>query len=210
MSPMFANLREGILITLLGVCFALAANALSPRGLELVRDYFPRLQSSGASVPPSVHDSASSGVAAAPNPNTTLSVTERLKAAGLTLATIDEVLTWFHDPLREQGLIVFVDARTESLYRQGHIPGAWQFNHYRAAESLPLILPTCLGALKVVVYCAGSDCEDSEFAALLLRDVGVPAENLFVFRGGMTEWAERGTVIELGERNSGQWRPISR
>ncbi|MDP1581096.1 MAG: rhodanese-like domain-containing protein [Candidatus Didemnitutus sp.] len=210
MSPMFANLREGILITLLGLGFALAANALSPRGLELGRDYFPKNQSSPVIARMPGPESMRRDHAAVNPPPAAAGVTERLTSRGLQLVSTEAALAWFRDPLREQELIVFVDARTAALYRQGHIPGAWQFNHYRAEESLAAILTACLGALKVIVYCGGNDCEDSEFAALLLRDVGVPAENLYVFRGGMAEWMQRGPVVELGERNSGQLQPISR
>ena len=65
------------------------------------------------------------------------------------------------------------------------------------------MLPACLNATKVVVYCAGGDCEDSEFAALALIEAGVPQERLFIYAGGMTEWATNGLPIELGERKAG-------
>ena len=69
---------------------------------------------------------------------------------------------------------------------------------------MPTVLPLCLNAQKIVVYCTGGACEDSEFAALMLRDSGVPAENLYVYIGGMAEWTTNALPVEAGPRGSGQ------
>jgi rhodanese-related sulfurtransferase len=61
----------------------------------------------------------------------------------------------------------------------------------------------CLAAEKIVVYCAGGDCEDSRFAAILLRDAGVAPEKLFVYSGGLHAWTAAGLPVESGERRSG-------
>ena len=45
---------------------------------------------------------------------------------------------------------------------------------------------------------------DSEFAAILLRDAGVPAESLSVFPGGITEWKASDLPVEVGARDSGE------
>ena len=71
---------------------------------------------------------------------------------------------------------------------------------------MPTVLPVCLAAQKVVVYCTGGACEDSEFAALMLRDAGVPRENVYVYVGGITEWIANGLPVETGARGSGQMK----
>ncbi|HXJ72678.1 MAG TPA: hypothetical protein VNM37_07485, partial [Candidatus Dormibacteraeota bacterium] len=53
------------------------------------------------------------------------------------------------------------------------------------------------------VYCTGGTCEDSEFAALALREAGVAPDHLGVFVGGINEWTTLQGPIELGARNSG-------
>ena len=54
-------------------------------------------------------------------------------------------------------------------------------------------------------YCNGGECDDSLQAAVTLRDsLRLPKEKLFVYGGGITEWAANGLPIELGIRNSGQ------
>ena len=67
-------------------------------------------------------------------------------------------------------------------------------------------MPVCQAAEKVVVYCTGGNCEDSEFAAIFLRDAGVPREKLLVYGQGITEWIALNLPIESGARNSGQVR----
>ena len=100
--------------------------------------------------------------------------------------------------------MIFIDARDDHHYASGHIPGAWQFHHYRAENYLPAVLPVCLTALQVVVYCTGGDCEDSEFAAIMLREAGVPRDALSVYAGGITEWTANGLPVETGTRRSGE------
>lgn len=198
-------LVETVLLALVGVAFALAANALSPRGLKLSRNYFPGSEKKPAtalaahSASHTAATNASPAKAAAFDP-----IAQRLEQRGLQLVSSKAAFELFNDPAYQQGLIVFIDARDDEHYQAGHIPGAWQFNHYRPENYLPAVLPVCLVAQKVVVYCTGGQCEDSEFAAIMLRDNGVPGENLFVYTGGMTEWKAQGHPVELGPRSSGQ------
>jgi rhodanese-related sulfurtransferase len=197
-----AVLIEALLVVVFGLLLALAANALSPRGLRLTRNYFPEF------TPPPVRSTngTNSVVTTANGSAATANATiQRLRQRGLQLVTSNEVVELFRDPRYEQGSVVFIDARDDQHYTMGHIPGAWQFHHYRAENYLPTIMPVCLNALQVVVYCTGGECEDSEFAAVMLRDAGVPAENLFVFAGGFTEWTATGLPIETGIRRSGQF-----
>ena len=189
---------EALFVAVLGLVFALAANALSPRGLRLSRNYFPDV----GSTPPATNSSVTATTSVSTNAsNATI---QRLQQRGLQLVSSNEVVELFRDPRYEQGLVVFIDARDDQHYTAGHIPGAWQFHHYRADDYLPTILPVCLTALKAVVYCNGGECEDSEFAAIMLSDAGVPRETLFVYAGGIIEWKAGGLPVETGARLSGQ------
>jgi rhodanese-related sulfurtransferase len=200
--------REGVVVAVVGAAFAFAANALSPRGLALTRNYFP---GTGRSHAPAA-TAAMLGPAGMVTKTNAASPTEllaaRLKAVGLQLAVSNQVTQLFRDPRYEQGLVVFVDARDDRHYGEGHVPGAWQFDHYRAENYLGAVLPVCLMAEQVVVYCNGGDCEDSEFAALTLNGAGIAKEKLFVYGGGMTEWMTNGLPVEVGVRKSGNLRPV--
>ncbi len=190
-------LGEMLTVAVAGLAFALATNLISPRGLELSRNYFP-----GASRPPP----EPGGTTNAPPPTVPAQMAARIQAQELQVITGPEVHQLFQDPRYAQELVVFVDARNQTQYRQGHIPGAYPFDHYRAMEELPTVLPACMNAEQVVVYCTGGDCEDSEFGAITLRDAGVPPDRLFVFIGGITEWTAEGYPVEAGERQSGMMR----
>ncbi|MDB6034028.1 MAG: transcriptional regulator, ArsR family [Verrucomicrobiales bacterium] len=196
---------ETVLVMLIGVAFALAANALSPRGLKLTRNYFPGAEKPAAiAVATPALPNAAPASAAIPAVSPVDDTLRRLEERGLQLVNSNAVMELFKDLRYQQGLIVFVDARDDEHYSGGHIPGAWQFNHYRPEAHLPTVLPTCMIAQKVVVYCTGGHCEDSEFAAVMLRENGVPRENLFVYAGGITEWKALGRPVETGARQSGQ------
>ncbi len=201
--PVPALLLEGLLVAALGVVLAFAANALSPRGLKLTRDYFYQDQRSTARTNTPVVVAPGTATNSA-SPHDLLAA--RLRDKGLRLADSNQVIQFFHDPRRDQGLVVFVDARDDAHYQDGHIPGAYQFDYYYPEKHFASVMPVCQMAQEIVIYCNGGDCEDSEFAASFLRDAGVPKEKLFVYGGGMTEWVTNRLPIELDGRQSGRFR----
>jgi rhodanese-related sulfurtransferase len=191
---------EGLWVAVLGAAVAFAANALSPRGLRLDRDYFHltlRPQAAATNLNPG-------GAGAGTNSLTELLA--NLKRHGLQLIESNRVSRLYNDPRREAGLIIFVDARDEKDYQQGHIPGAYEFYNPYQEKYLASLGPICRIAQQVVVYCHGGDqCDDSLNTALTLRGVlGVPNENLFVYTGGFTEWRANGLPVETGALPGGQ------
>jgi rhodanese-related sulfurtransferase len=184
---------ETVLLGAVGVLVALGANALSPHGLKLTRNYSPGNALAGHSLVAPTNGSPPSA-----------NLEKQLRAEGLQLADSAEAAHLFTDPRREQGLVLFVDARDDQHYRAGHIPGAIQLDHYHPENYLAAVLPASQAAEQIVVYCKGGSCEDSEQTAIFLRDAGVPKERLFVYPGGFDEWSARHMPIETGERNSGQ------
>jgi rhodanese-related sulfurtransferase len=194
-------LHEGALIAVIGAALAFAANALSPRGLELSRNYFPA--TTLASPTPVARTNLLTAPAAHTNSPLDL-LAERLRAIGLQLAGSNQVVQFFRDPRREQDAVIFIDARDEDHYRAGHIPGAYHFDRFHPENYLTNVVPVCLAAQDIVFYCNGGECDDSEHAAIMLRDsLGLPKEKVFVYGGGFTEWTNDGLPFELGARNSG-------
>src|SRR5207248_1038742 len=116
-------LLEAIAVGITAIALAFLANAISPRGVKLSRDYFP-----GAAVVVNTPIEAtasytaqdSNHLAAAPD----AAVAARLQANGLRLVHLKEVLELFHDQRYSAGTIVFVDSRNDEHYQAGHIPGA--------------------------------------------------------------------------------------
>jgi thiosulfate sulfurtransferase len=187
-------LLETVLVAVLGAALALGANSLSPRGLRLNRNYSP-----GGAL---VHSRS------APNDtnqtNGLESVEKQLAAEGLQLADNNRATRLFQDPARQQGLIIFVDARDDDHFSAGHIPGAFHLDHYHPENTLAQVLSACQAAREIVVYCKGGSCEDSEQTAIFLRDAGVARERLWVYVGGFDEWTAHHMPVETGDRNSGQ------
>jgi rhodanese-related sulfurtransferase len=188
-------LRETVLVGLAAGLLALAANALSPRGLHLTRNYFPNQP------PPATNGSGP--VVASTNPPATTTdspdaTLQRLLAKGLQVAAHETVTNWFADPKREQRLFLFVDARNEKAFAEGHIPSAVLLDYYRPEPYLPTVLPAVLAAEKVIIYCNGGECEDSELTAQFLKSAGVSGDKLFVYAGGIAEWKRHGLPVQEG------------
>jgi rhodanese-related sulfurtransferase len=197
-------LCEAVLVAFIGAALAFAANAISPRGLALTRNYSTG-KTGGTVSPPS--NPAAPGATNQPSADELLSA--RLKEKGLQLGGSNQVARLFHDPGYQQGIIVFVDARDDEHYQQGHIPGAYQLFPYHPENYLATVLPVCQAAEQVVVYCTGGECEDSELAAVMLRDAGIPGRKLLVYGGGITEWTSN-QPVEIGARMSGNLRNLGK
>ena len=189
-------------MAVLGATLAFVANGLSPRRLELPRDYFPGAKP-GLPAPAASTNATGAALARTNTPLELLSA--RLREQGLQLADSNQVAQFFHDPARQADAVIFIDARDEEHYRAGHIPGAYHFDRFRPEDYLANVVAVCLAAQQIVFYCNGGDCDDSEHAAIMLRDsLSLPKEKVFVYGGGIDEWGAHGLPVELGARNSGQ------
>jgi rhodanese-related sulfurtransferase len=200
---------EAVIVAAIGAAFAFTANMISPLGLALTRNYFP------SGVARSVRPVAGDGLLSAAGTNSeALSPAQflaaQMKEKGLQVMDGSQTAQLFHNPRFQSNLIVFIDARDEEHYRQGHIPGAYEFDPYHPEKYFDTVLPVCQKAEQIVVYCNGGDCDDSESAALLLRDVGIPNQKLFVYGGGITEWTTNSLPVETGARNSGNLRNMNK
>lgn len=151
-------------------------------------------------------DGAATADAASPafEPDPLADVVEYLDMQGFNVIRHDEVVAMYEDPFYQSEAYVLIDARDTKNYASGHIPGAYQLDHYRIDRYIDEVLPIAQSALKVALYCNGGDCEDSEFAANELLARGLNPGKVFVYPGGMDLWKERDLPVELGERLSGE------
>ena len=119
-------------------------------------------------------------------------------ASGLQVMSFAEVMEAFNGDAYQDGMCIFIDARDDEHYQEGHIPLAYQLDHYRPDVYMEELRPIVQSADRIVVYCNGGDCEDSILAATyLIYDEDVPAERVYVFEGGMEEWeANDGPLTE--------------
>jgi len=93
--------------------------------------------------------------------------------------------------------VIVIDTRTEKQFSAACIPGAILFNPYRYEAYVDKILGPCLTAEKIILYCEGGACDDSELAATLLADMGIPKEKIAIFLEGFDGWKSAGLPTEV-------------
>lgn len=191
-------LAEMFEVLVVGLLLALLANRISPRGLNLGRDYFKE------SPPPTVRMIPTAPSSAAPTSTVASSIEP---ADRLAEVSAEEARRWFEDTRHRSGTVVFVDARKESAFREGHIPGAYPLDRFYPEEQLPVVALASAVAEIVVVYCTGGSCEDSHYAAHQLVEAGIDRSRVRVFTGGFQEWSLRGWPVERGSRGGGAENP---
>jgi len=186
------NWIEWLFVLGLGLPLSIVVNHHSASGLDLARDYFPGEKT--------IRKMESQTLAQTFDQEVVNGV-ERLKSKGLESIALDELVALMESDSWMSGLTVFVDARTPEQHAEGHLPLAYLFNHYRPEPYLDEVMAASVVADRLIVYCNGGSCEDSEFAAQYLMEVGIPREKLAVFAGGMRQWKEAGLPIVLGDRH---------
>ena len=168
------TVSEATLVVASGLAIALTANATSGRGLQISRDYFPG---------PPVVDA-------------------ELRDEDHRVVDHEQVVEAFQSEAYLEERCIFIDARNDEQYAEGHIPGAYQLDHYRCASYLDAVLPACQEVERIILYCNSGECEDSKLAAGDLIEQGVDPAKLYVYGGGVMEWRADGLPFERGARLS--------
>lgn len=94
----------------------------------------------------------------------------------------------------DQGKAVFVDARLEASFNQGHITGAVSLPLDRFQEDIQNFHERYGASTLIVTYCSGRSCPDSQQLALLLALAGYT--DIRVFIDGYAAWKEKGYPSE--------------
>jgi len=88
--------------------------------------------------------------------------------------------------------MLFVDARSEEYYLDGHIPKAV------CNDNLDSLITKIEKQVAIddgfVVYCSDDDCGSSEELAYLLQEQGF--SNIYLFNGGWKQWVDNNLPIE--------------
>jgi rhodanese-related sulfurtransferase len=90
--------------------------------------------------------------------------------------------------------VLFVYARSQNDYDNGHIPGAVSFPVGQFEERIEFFLNRYPPEKLIVTYCSGRTCEDSHDLAQFLSDVGFT--NVRIFIDGFPGWEAEGYPIE--------------
>ncbi len=94
----------------------------------------------------------------------------------------------------ESGKAVFLDARSERDYNNGHIKGAVNFPWHEFDQYFDKIVPDLSEDKVIIAYCDGMACTLSKDLALALFDLGF--SNVYVLVNGWTIWKASGLPTE--------------
>jgi len=98
---------------------------------------------------------------------------------------------------------IILDARSPEDYAEGHIPGAHLLFFYNMNESYSKHEVLLNSVSSILIYCGNIDCDDSEFLANELFNLGhVP---ILVYKGGLEDWQSRKGCIEKGGEEDECW-----
>lgn len=126
-----------------------------------------------------------------------------------------ELLNFIQDYV-EPGKGFLIDARVESFFSAGTIPGAVNlpFNMFVSSSDNPFLgqLLVLLGgemqasgewnfdnAAHLLLFCNGPWCGQSPRAINNLLEIGYPADRLYYYRGGIQSWASMGLSVVIPE-----------
>lgn len=168
------TLQEMMVLLLLSVGIGAIWNCCSSGRIDLNFDYFPAVNIT--------HDEA-----APLTDEDTLSIADW---RGRGVIPQDALVRLLADRGSSRQTIALIDARKEEFFERGHLAGAKKLDRYRFAQDLPIVLPICLRADLVVVYCQGGACDDSHIAGKILSQAGVSADAIVILEGGLERWLE--------------------
>ncbi len=111
---------------------------------------------------------------------------------GIRMITLEE-----GEDLWRTGGAVFIDARKEAEFREGHVPGALSAPAARAEKAMPQALQALARDRALVIYCEGGDCQSSLLLAKRLSQDGF--KDIRVYTGGWAGWTAAGLPMEKAE-----------
>lgn len=92
---------------------------------------------------------------------------------------------------------VLLDARSQELYAEGHIPGGRSLPLDEAELQLAGLQAEFPPETPLLTYCSGYGCPDSFDLAMLLIEAGY--QRVMVFEGGFPEWRDAGLPVAKGQ-----------
>ena len=111
-------------------------------------------------------------------------------SSGLIEVSIEEAIREF-----QEGKTTFLDVRSQTKYRQGHIPKSLSLPYDSFYEKLPVIKEKIFPARKIIIY-GGEEFLFSNDSAILLQESGF--RDVRVFSDGWDQWKEAGLPVEKG------------
>jgi rhodanese-related sulfurtransferase len=159
------TIKEIMILLGVSLILALVVNTFSPRGIALVGQW----------------DISQGVITASPAARAT-GQSQEIDNVALAKAIFD------------RGNVIFVDARSQNDYENGHIPGAISLPAGQFEKRIGSFLNRYPLEQPIVTYCSGRTCEDSHDLAQFLSDVGFTDVRIFI--DGFPGWEAEGYPVE--------------
>ena len=200
------RLLEIVALLAIAATLALGSNALRRDGLKLSKNYFqkptpdtrPTTQESRPTTQQSPTTTQVSPTTTRANQPTTNARQADAQEHPFKVVTFQEALDIVNDELYEMDVCIFIDARNDEQFEEGHIPRAWRLDPYHAHLYVNDLEPAARDAERIILYCEGDDCEDAIFAGRELLEWGIELEKISIYEGGLEDWEANGGPIEKG------------
>lgn len=98
---------------------------------------------------------------------------------------------------------IILDSRSPEAYSEGHIPGAHLLFFYNMNEYYQRHKDLLKEFPAILVYCGDVNCDDSEFLANELFNLGHAP--ILVYKGGLEDWKSHQGCIETGKEKDECW-----
>jgi rhodanese-related sulfurtransferase len=162
------TVRDALLILVLsgvaGILINAARNSLGLKGLAMSTPWPDNREKAELEIPPSFEE-------------------------GDSLVSLEQAYSAFL-----KGEALFLDAREEEEYNEGHIAGALNLPFEFWDDYWDYVKPDLDPAKEIIAYCGGLDCELSLFEARELKNLGY--EKSYTFFGGWQKWLDAGLPVE--------------
>lgn len=96
------------------------------------------------------------------------------------------------DKLHNQEPMMLVEALPQKYFDAEHLPGALNIPHDEIHQRAPKLLPDKNAF--IVVYCASTECQNSQIATNTLQRMGYT--NAFEYVEGKQHWLEENLAVE--------------
>lgn len=122
----------------------------------------------------------------------TTNIDTTLISTQIVSITLEEAYNLF-----QKNAAIFLDARTEDEYKEGHIKGSLNLPF----ENFQVKFPSVADSLKtdkfIITYCSGTECQSSIHLAEVL--MGMRYKKVRVFFGGWIEWTKANYPTETSQ-----------
>ncbi len=145
-------------------------------------------------------DNISSGTPNDEQPDQAISTDTQDTVTQIDLATLSEIITIEEAQyLYDNGLVIFIDARGEDHYQEGHIADAMSISYEltRDAVAIPQVdnMFIAPGEDTLIIYCGGGDCDESHMVSQDLQNMGFTCH---IMIDGYPAWKNAGLPTAEG------------